>query len=1109
MCTTSGIVSFTVVAAGTAPFTYQWQYNNGGTWEDVTNDSPVGAAYTNENTATLDVAGITAAGSYQYRVYITNCSGADNATSAAATLTVNDTPTIPTAGTITQPSCALATGSVVLNGLPATGTWTVASSPAGISASGTGTSTTISGIAAGTYAITVANASGCTSAASANIVINAQPSTPTTPTTGTITQPTCALATGSVDLTGLPDTGTWTLASTPAGISANGSGSSTTIFGIAAGTYTVTVTNDAGCTSAASADIIVDVQPPTPNVADQATSILTGATFTETPIGVPVGTTYTWTAPTYTGGVTGGAAEATPQTSISGILTVPSGTGTATYAVTPTSGSCIGATFIVTVTVSSSCVPVTIGTQPADNSMCETSGTASFTVVAGGTAPFAYQWQYNNSGTWEAVTNGTPAGATYTNENTATLDVTGITSAGSYQYQAYITNCSGVNNATSDIVTLTVNAQPGVPSTGIITQPTCILPTGSVVLNDLPATGTWTINPGAITGSGTTYAITGLSAGNYTFTVTNEAGCTSPASSDVVITAASGSPDVPIVTLTQPTCSVATGKITVNAPVEAGMTYSIDGTDYTNTSGVFDLLTANTYTVTAQNSSGCISSGTTVTIITQPTPPETPVQTVDCASGFGNATVTVTNPTGIDLEYSLDGGSYQAGTAFTGVANGSHSITVMNFSGCSATGPDFEVTCGCTNGPTLTLSSTSGSTCASTPVTVSGNIFTNASLISITDDGDGSVSLSSIDTSPFDFSYTPAPGDAGKTVIITITSDNPLGSPCAAAVATYTLTVNAEPDAPIIGTITQPVSCGLNTGSIELTGLPATGTWTINPGAISGTGASTILTGLAAGSYNYTVTNETGCTSVASVNAEIKSVTGESIAPAETLSIYDGYNVSCFGQSDGFINISLAGDFAPYTFDWSGPDGFVSSEKDISGLKAGQYILTITDVNNCTMVETYELTQPQKLVMNIDRSLSSDGNFNLNCADSNTGFINITSANNVGPVNYIWSDGNIGSDRSNLPAGNYHVIVTDSNNCSADSTISITAPDSIKFAFDVTGPLCPENSDGSIFLTVTGGVSGGNFTYLWSDNSTGKNLTNIPRPGRASSVAQGRRSCRT
>ena len=95
--------------------------------------------------------------------------------------------------------------------------------------------------------------------------------------------------------------------------------------------------------------------------------------------------------------------------------------------------------------------------------MCATSGNASFTVVANGTAP-TYQWEYNNGGTWAAVANGTPAGALYTNANTATLSVSGITAAGSYQYRSYSTNCSGANNATSNVATLTVNPVPAIPT---------------------------------------------------------------------------------------------------------------------------------------------------------------------------------------------------------------------------------------------------------------------------------------------------------------------------------------------------------------------------------------------------------------------------------------------------------------------------------------------------------------------------------------------------------------------------------------------------------------------------------------------------------------------
>ncbi|NTW31444.1 MAG: M6 family metalloprotease domain-containing protein [Bacteroidetes bacterium] len=167
-------------------------------------------------------------------------------------------PAAPTIGIITQPTCTVITASVYLTGLPETGTWTI--NPGSIS--GTGTDTTISGLTADTtYNFIVTNETACTSVASENVVINLQPQTPAAPIIGTITQPSCAVPTASVDLTGLPATGTWTIKPD----SITGSGTSTTISGLAADTtYNFTVTNDAGCISAASGDVVINTQPEQP-----------------------------------------------------------------------------------------------------------------------------------------------------------------------------------------------------------------------------------------------------------------------------------------------------------------------------------------------------------------------------------------------------------------------------------------------------------------------------------------------------------------------------------------------------------------------------------------------------------------------------------------------------------------------------------------------------------------------------------------------------------------------------------------------------------------------------------------------------------------------------
>ena len=172
----------------------------------------------------------------------------------SVTISVNSNPS-PTVGTITQSTCTTATGSVILSGLPS-GNWTI--NPGGIT--GNTTSTIITGLTPGPHTFTVTNANGCVSLPSASVLINAALTVPSPPTIGLITQPTCASATGSVILSGLP-TGNWTI--NPGAITGNTN--STTISGLSTANYTFTVTNSDGCTSSASANVGIDPQPLTPS----------------------------------------------------------------------------------------------------------------------------------------------------------------------------------------------------------------------------------------------------------------------------------------------------------------------------------------------------------------------------------------------------------------------------------------------------------------------------------------------------------------------------------------------------------------------------------------------------------------------------------------------------------------------------------------------------------------------------------------------------------------------------------------------------------------------------------------------------------------------------
>ncbi|MFM7725966.1 MAG: hypothetical protein ACKO7B_04640, partial [Flavobacteriales bacterium] len=159
---------------------------------------------------------------------------------------MSSAPSTPVVGAITQPSCATPTGSIALSGLPATGAWTITGSPSG-SLTGTGSSATLTGLAAGiSYTFTVTNASGCISAASASASINTQPAAPAAPLIASIIQPTCVVSTGTITLSGLPSTGTWTVTASPGGQTISGTGTTASFTGLAPGNYTFTVSTASG-----------------------------------------------------------------------------------------------------------------------------------------------------------------------------------------------------------------------------------------------------------------------------------------------------------------------------------------------------------------------------------------------------------------------------------------------------------------------------------------------------------------------------------------------------------------------------------------------------------------------------------------------------------------------------------------------------------------------------------------------------------------------------------------------------------------------------------------------------------------------------------------------
>ena len=240
------------------------------------------------------------------------------------------------------------------------------------------------------------------------------------------------------------------------------------------------------------------------------------------------------------------------------------------------------------------------------------------------------------------------------------------------------------------------------------------------------------------------------------------------------------------------------------------------------------------------------------------------------------------------------------------------------------------------------------------------------------------------------------------------------------------------------------------------------------------------IANLTEGVYSVTVTDANGCTKEGSVRINLPPpLTFEKI-----LSAYGNFNISCFGRSDGSIHVNPLSGTPPYSYVWQGPDGFSREGNEISGLKAGEYVLLITDSNYCTGSETVTLIEPPG-ELTIDITAFED----IRCNGDKSGEISIEAVNNAGAVTYLWSDGVLGNSRQGLAAGRYRVIITDSNNCRTDSVIIFTEPEPLMVELDVTLPTCPDMPDGEIKTRVTGGTDGG-YSYLWSDNSTDPDLSN-------------------
>ncbi|HEX2975346.1 MAG TPA: gliding motility-associated C-terminal domain-containing protein [Bacteroidales bacterium] len=193
-------------------------------------------------------------------------------------------------------------------------------------------------------------------------------------------------------------------------------------------------------------------------------------------------------------------------------------------------------------------------------------------------------------------------------------------------------------------------------------------------------------------------------------------------------------------------------------------------------------------------------------------------------------------------------------------------------------------------------------------------------------------------------------------------------------------------------------------------------------GAVTGNTATTTLSGLASGTYNFTVT-VSGCTSPQSADVTIVSFITNLAA-----SVVSQNNVVCNGSNNGSVTISATGGTGPYSYRLG--TGLFQGSGIFTGLSAGSYSATVRDASMCENSVSFDITEPSPLTATYITVEST-------CPDVADGKVTLTPSGGAGPYRVLWEDGIEASNRTDLKAGSYDVIIIDVNNCSIQEEVIV------------------------------------------------------------------------
>ncbi|MCD4769997.1 MAG: gliding motility-associated C-terminal domain-containing protein, partial [Bacteroidales bacterium] len=351
-------------------------------------------------------------------------------------------------------------------------------------------------------------------------------------------------------------------------------------------------------------------------------------------------------------------------------------------------------------------------------------------------------------------------------------------------------------------------------------------------------------------------------------------------------------------------------------------------------------------------------------------------------------------------------------------------------------------------------------------------------VVNWTTSGDGTFDDVAID----DPVYTFGTSDI-TTGSITLTMTVTGGGTCPDAVDEKVITLNEIPGISV--TEHTDITCnGLTDGIVRVDGTGGTSPYqfAVDGGAY---GVSGDFTTLGTGAHLFSVMDANGCTNDTTITI---------VEPALFTMVLDNVvHNSCYQSDDAAINVTASGGTTPYVVSWTGPDGFTSTDLDISGLEAGLYSLNLTDANSCNVITLdTTITEPPQILITPDAESDYNG-FGVSCNGGNDGFIEVDISGGTGTLIVSWTGPNAftstDADIIDLEAGDYSLTVTDDLGCSETYDVTLTEPLPIVIDYSVTDANCPGELTGAIDVTVTGGA--GNYVYLWSDGDTNEDRVDI------------------